>query len=193
MITVFGGDYGGDARSSGPPSQSFLHLPRSRLWEIGIALLLIAFTLFRPGFWMDYISPPYQQVDPAEIVKVMGEVEPGTELRALVDGLDDVGDPITLTMLIPVGDEPDGEQRLEAFGLEILEQDGKVLVDNALFDSKAQEAGFDFDQVIRQLLVPAPQPSRYLLYIPALALLALVFFLQRRRAEAEPVASEQGA
>ncbi len=172
-------------------SQGFF-IAKSRVWE-SLALLLIAFTLFRPGFWMDYISPPYTEVNPTEIAQVMGDAEPGTQLRALVDGLDDVGDPITLTMLIDVGDEPDGEQRLEAFGLEIFEDDGKVLVDNAIFDSKAQAAGFDFDQVIRQLLVPAQQPSKYLLYIPALALLALVFFLQRRREQAEPVASEQGA
>ena len=138
-------------------------MARSRIWE-SIALLLIAFTLFRPGFWMDYISPPFTETDPTEITKVMGEAEPGTQLRALVDGLDEVGDPITLTMLIDVGNEPDGAARLEGYGLEILEQDGKVMVDNAIFDSKAQAAGFDFDQVIRQLLVPAPQPSK----IPAL-------------------------
>ncbi|MEM9104883.1 MAG: TRAP transporter permease [Pseudomonadota bacterium] len=167
-------------------------IAKSRLWE-SLVLLLIAFTLFRPGFWMDYISPPYMDVNPAEIVQVMGDAEPGTQLRAIVDGLDDVGDPITLTMLIDIGDEPDGQQRLEAFGLEIFEEDGKVLVDNAIFDSKAQAAGFDFDQSIRQLLVPAPQPSRFLMYIPALLLLGLIFMLQRRRAEVQPVPSEQGA
>ncbi|MCP4314560.1 MAG: TRAP transporter permease [Hyphomicrobiales bacterium] len=173
-------------------SQGFF-IAKSRIWE-SIALLLVAFTLFRPGFWMDYIAPPYTQANPVEIAKVMGEAEPGTQLRALVDGLDDVGDPITLTMVIDVGDEPDGEARLEAFGLEILEDDGKVLVDNAVFDSKAQAAGFDFDQVIRELLVPAPQPSKYLLYIPALLLLGLIFFLQRRRSDAAgPAAVEQGA
>jgi len=68
-----------------------------------------------------------------------------------------------------------------------------MLVDNAVFDSKAQAAGFDFDQVIAELLVPAPQPSKYLFFIPALALLALIFALQRRRRDAEsPAAVEQG-
>ncbi|MCY6382624.1 TRAP transporter permease [Hoeflea prorocentri] len=166
---------------------------RSRIWE-SIALLLIAFTLFRPGFWMDYVSPPFESVNPTEIATVMGEAEPGSQLRTIVQGLDDVGDPITLTMVIDVGDEPTGEERLEAFGLEVLDDGGKLLVDNAIFDSKAQAAGFDFDQEISQLLVPTPQPSKYLFYIPALALLALIFLLQRRRNDAagpEPV--EQGA
>ncbi len=173
-------------------SQGFF-IARSRIWE-SIALLLIAFTLFRPGFWMDYVSPPYENTDPAQLAEIMGQAEPGTQLRALVDGLDDVGDPITLTMIIDVGDEPTGEERLEAFGLELFDDDGKVLVDNATFDSKAQAAGFDFDQVITQVLVPAPQPSKFLFFIPALALLGLIYFLQRRRRDAEsPVAAQQGA
>lgn len=153
---------------------------RSRLWE-SAALILVAFTLFRPGFWMDMISPPYQQVDPVSITQVLGDAKPGSELRATVDGLDEVGDPVTLTMMIPVGNEPTGEERLEAFGLAVLEQDGKLIVDNALYDSKAQAAGFDFDQTIATLETPIDQPLRELLYIPALLLLAGVYALQRRR------------
>ena len=167
-------------------------ISKSRIWE-SIALILIAFTLFRPGFWMDMIQPPFKEVDPATMVQVMGEAEPGSELRAIVDGLDDVGEPVTLTMIIAVGDEPTGEERLEAFGLEILEEDGKILVDGATFDSKAQKAGFDFDQVIAKLLVPAPQLPKQLLFIPALALLGFIYMLQRRRREADAEPVPQGA
>ncbi len=160
---------------------------KSRIWE-SLALILIAFTLFRPGFWMDMISPPFVETDPARIVEVIGDAEPDSELRTIIDGLDEVGDPITLTMIIKVGDEPTGEERLEAFGLELLMEDGKVLVDGATFDSEAEKAGFDFDQVITTLLVPADQPPRQLMYIPALALLGFIWFLQRRRRSAAPVA-----
>ncbi len=155
-------------------------IAKSRIWE-SVALILIAFTLFRPGFWMDMVSPPFQQVEPASIVEAIGAAEPGSEMRAIVEGLDDVGDPITLTMVIKVGDEATGQDRLDAFGLEVLEQDGKVLVDNATYDSPAQLAGFDFDQVISQLLVPANQPSKEWFYLPALGLLVLIYLLQRRR------------
>ncbi|MEX0346675.1 MAG: TRAP transporter permease [Rhizobiaceae bacterium] len=175
-------------------SQGFF-IARSRMWE-SVALILIAFTLFRPGFWMDMVSPPYQQVEPASIVEAIGNAEPGSEMRAIVDGLDDVGDPITLTMIIKVGNEATGQDRLDAFGLEIFEQDGKVLVDNAVFDSPAQAAGFDFDQVISQLLVPASQPPKELFYVPALGLLVLIYLLQRRRrgsAEATTPEAAEGA
>ncbi len=165
---------------------------KSKLWE-SFALLLIAFTLFRPGFWMDFISPPFDHAEPAKLVEIMAAVEPGSELRVLVEGEDDVGDPVTLTMIINVGDEPTGEERLETFGLEILVEDGKVLVDNAAFDSKAQAAGFDFDQEIAQLMVPAPQPAKELMYIPALALLGFIVLLQRRRRSPAAVAASAPA
>ncbi|MFK8035136.1 MAG: DUF3394 domain-containing protein, partial [Hyphomicrobiales bacterium] len=93
----------------------------------------------------------------------------------------DVGDPVSLTMIIKVGDEPTGEERLEAYGLEIFEQDGKIIVDGATFDSPAQVAGFDFDQEIVQVLLPANQPMKQLLYVPALLLLGFIYMLQRRR------------
>ena len=171
-------------------SQGFF-ITRSRIWE-SLALILIAFTLFRPGFWMDYVSPPYTAVPPTELAEAMGEAQPGSDIRAIVDGVDDVGEPITLTMIIPVGDEATGEERLEAFGLELYDDDGKVLVDNAIYDSPAQTAGFDFDQVITSVLVPANQPSKYWFFIPALALLGLIYMLQTRRAEPEPASKAAG-
>ncbi len=160
-------------------------LTRSRIWE-SIALVLIAFTLFRPGFWMDYVVSPYRGVAPNQFVQALGEAEPGTELRVMVDGLDDVGEPMSLTMLVSVPEGADGEERREAFGVDLLEEDGKVLVDGATFDSPAEKAGFDFDQVITQVLVPAEQPPKELFYIPALLLLALIVWLQRGRRESEP-------
>jgi len=35
-------------------------LTKNRIWETAI-LLLVAFSLFRPGFWMDMVSAPYQE------------------------------------------------------------------------------------------------------------------------------------
>ena len=153
---------------------------RSRLWESAV-LILVAFTLFRPGFWMDLTVAPYESVNPTSLIETLERAAPGTELRATVAGMNDVGDPITLTMMIPVGDQPTGTDRLDAFGLQVLEQDGKLIVDGATYDSPAQQAGFDFDQVFQTLDMPNNQPPRELFYIPALLLLGLVYMLQRGR------------
>jgi hypothetical protein len=156
-------------------------LVRSRIWESAV-LILVAFTLFRPGFWMDMISPPYESVAPAGIVEAMGKSAPGSEMRLIVEGLDDVGDKMTFTAVMPVGSEATGEERLEAFGLQLLVESDTVIVDNAVYDSPAQKAGLDFDQKILTVLVPADQPTKFMMFIPALLLLALVIMLQRRRA-----------
>lgn len=50
-------------------------LTRNKLWESGV-LLLIAFTLFRPGYWLDQVSPPYQSIEPSKVYEVVGEATP---------------------------------------------------------------------------------------------------------------------
>jgi len=173
-------------------SQGFF-LIKSRIWE-SVALILIAFTLFRPGFWMDYVYPPYAETDPAKIVESIANVDPGKKMRAIVNALDDVGDPVTLTMIINVSDHATGEERLEDYGLEILETDGKMMVENAAFDSKAQASGFDFDQEIIKVLVPIYQPPKQLLFIPALLLFGLIYWLQNgRRSKIVSNKASQGA
>lgn len=155
-------------------------LTKSRLWESAV-LIVVAFTLFRPGFWMDMISPPFAETDPAQIVEAVQNAPAGSELRMIVQGEDDVGDELVFTAIMPIGDEATGQERLEAYGLELLVEDGEVLIDDAGFDSPAQAAGLDFDQKILTILVPVSQPARELMYIPALIVLVGIFLLQRRR------------
>ncbi len=159
-------------------------IAKSKRWE-SLALLVIAFTLFRPGFWMDYLIPPYEERPGSEFTQVMMEVEPGTELRVLVDGRNDVGDPVTLTMLMLVPEGESGDERLFDYGLELLAQDdGTVMVDGIGFDSAAEKAGFDWDQIIVDVGVPKERPAKEWFYLPALLLLAFIIRAQRRRRDA---------
>lgn len=73
-----------------------------------------------------------------------------------------------------------------AAGVEYIDQGGTIMIDNVAFGSPAAEAGLDWDQEIVEVLAPASQPSKYLMFIPALLLLAGVVMLQRGRA-ARPV------
>ena len=58
-------------------------------------------------------------------------------------------------------------------------------------DSPAQAAGLDWDQKIQAVLVPATQPWKELMFIPALLLLALIVLMQRKRSEAIMPATAQ--
>jgi hypothetical protein len=160
---------------------------RSKLWESAL-LILIAFSLFRPGFWMDMVAPPFVQESPASIVEVVGNAAAGSEIRFIVEGEDDVGEPMTFTAVMAVDDNATGAERLEAYGLELLIEDGQTLIDNVTYDSPAQESGLDFDQKIKIVLAPADQPTKYWMYIPAFAMLGLLIMMQRRRKDTDDVA-----
>jgi TRAP transporter 4TM/12TM fusion protein len=163
-------------------------LVRNRFYET-VALLLIAFTLFRPGFWMDRIAPPFEDLPPAQIEQAAMDIEVGENLRLRVSGLNAVGDPVTFSALLPVGEGETGADRLIASGLEYVVNGDEVIIDNVTFGSAAAEAGLDWDQEIDLVRKPISQPSRYLMFIPALILLALVMMLQRGRAERRQMAA----
>ncbi|MGD1876997.1 MAG: TRAP transporter permease [Kiloniellaceae bacterium] len=163
-------------------------LARSRLYESAL-LLLIAFTLFRPGFWMDMISPPTRDVAPSEIMTVADRMQPGEVLHIRVDGFDAVGEPRSFVALLPLGEGATGEERLSAAGLDILIDGEAVLVDNAAFDSPAEAAGLEFDQEIVTVKEPVDQPPKELMYIPALLVLGLIVVMQRGRRSRQPAAA----
>jgi len=162
-------------------------------WYESVLLLLVAFTFFRPGFWMDRMVSPYEDVAPQEIVRIAGEVPAGTELRMRILGEDDVGNPREFVAVLPMGEGADGAEKLASTGLEIVEVDGKTVIDNVGFGSEAQKAGLAFDQKILTLRVPSDQPSKQWLWIPAFLLLALIVILQRARSGRRPELSAPAA
>ena len=153
---------------------------RSRIYESAL-LLLIAFTLFRPGFWMDMVVPPYEDAEPTQLVQVAEALKPGEELRLRVAGVDEVGAPREFVALLTVPEGASGPERLEAAGLKLVEKDGALIVDNVTFGSAAQKAGMDWDQKILKVRAPVSQPPKELMFIPALLLLGLIIVMQRKR------------
>ncbi len=155
-------------------------LAKNRFYE-SAALLLVAFTLFRPGFWMDMMFPPYAEEAPAAITQAAEATAPGTDLRLRVSGVNDLGDPIQFVAILPIGDGATGEERLTTAGLAFRQDGDKMLIDDVAYDSPAQKAGLDWDQEVLRVLRPVDTPTKYLMFIPALLLLAMVVWLQRRR------------
>lgn len=153
---------------------------RNYIWESAL-LLLIAFTIFRPGFWMDKISPPYLEREPLNIVEAAKNTPDGEMLRFKIAGVNDVGDPIQFVVQLPLEAGATGEERLEKAGLKLRTDGDKILVDDAAFNSAAKAAGLDWDQQILSVQQPIEQPNKYLMYIPALLLLVFLIWFQKRR------------
>lgn len=155
-------------------------LVKSRVWET-VALLLVAFTLFRPAFWWDMIYPPVQQVAAVEILKVVEQAPPDGQLRMAAHGLTIDGDEVTKTVMLPLGATGAGADRLAKVGIEIRVDGKKVFVDNLVFGSEAEKAGLDFDWEILVIETQADRPPKELVFIAAMVLLGVVAFLQRGR------------
>jgi len=155
-------------------------LAKNRFYETA-ALLLIAFTLFRPGFWMDMVAPPYSEESPTEISAAAMATQVGEDLRLRVSGVNDLGDPIQFVAILPIKAGATGDERLANAGLSFRQDGSDLIIDNVSFGSAAQKAGLDWDQKVLRVLRPISQPSKYLMFIPALLLMALVVFLQQGR------------
>lgn len=155
-------------------------IAKNRIYET-LALLLIAFTLFRPGFWMDMVSPPYSEETPTEISAAALATPVGEDLRLRVAGVNDLGDPIEFVAILTIEEGATGEERLANSGLVFREEGETLFIDDVTYGSAAETAGLDWDQEVLRVLRPIYQPSKYLMFIPALLLLGFVVFLQRGR------------
>ena len=155
-------------------------LAKNKFYETA-ALLLIAFTLFRPGFWMDMVSAPYSEEQPSAIAEAALATRAGEDLRIRVAGLNDLGDPIEFVAVLTIPEGATGEERLDTAGLLFRNDGDALIVDDVAFGSAAETAGLNWDQEVLRVLRPLDQPSKYWMFIPALLLLALVVFLQRGR------------
>ena len=171
-------------------------IARSKLWESAV-LLVIAFTLFRPGFWLDQVQPEFTPLPPATVLELAAQVPPDSELRIIVEGPDfnNPTDTLRKTIVVPLGEAvPDGAQRLEqnADILVLLEGDEAILDEplggEATFGGRQMSGVFEFygEEPTRIVAVEqrAERLPKEIFYLPALLLLALVYMLQRRRARA---------
>ncbi len=160
-------------------TQGFM-ITRSR-WYESLVLLLIAFTLFRPGFWMDMIHNPYESIPPAQFVEALGAAGEDSTLRLQIAGLDDYGDPMSTYMTLPVPEGETGQERLDNLGMELFIEDGTAIVDMVTYGSQAAELGFDFDQEIIEVLAPVNRWTKEIMWIPAFLIFGLIVVMQRRR------------
>ena len=164
-------------------------MTKNRAWET-VALLLIAFTLFRPGYWLDQVYPPYNDTsEPQKVFEVVGDAPPNGVLTFVVSGPDfDTGDMTRTTLLVPMGEPAEAVKRLQDAGLTVIVEDGLAKIDEPFpgtpFFEKIGNL-FDFygddPVVVAKVRERTERPVKEWFYIPALLLLLLVYLMQRQR------------
>jgi TRAP transporter 4TM/12TM fusion protein len=155
-------------------------LVRSRWYETA-ALLLVTFTLFRPGYWWDMVYPPFEKAPPTELMKIVEAKPPNANLRLWIEGETLEGKPFSKGVLVPLGASGPARERLRRAGLQVMTLGDEVSVGPVQFGSVAAKLGLEPGFRITGVEVPATRPAKEWVFIPALALLALVMLAQRRR------------
>jgi TRAP transporter 4TM/12TM fusion protein len=158
---------------------------KNKWWET-VALLVLTFTFFRPGFWWDEIYPAKIMHPGTEIAQIAETMKVGEEIELLVAGENLEGDYISKTVRLPFEDRATtAEERIASMGLMLNDANGRMLVDMVEFGSPAEAAGVDFDWEIRSVVVDADRPMKEWVFVPALLLLIGLAMNQRRRARKE--------
>lgn len=162
-------------------------LRKNKLWE-SVALLVLAFALFRPGFFMESISPTQQYFEPSALVQQVEKAKVGDNLTLKIAGLNPYGKHIEFFAQLPIEEGESGEARLQKMGLTLFEQqnaEGNALIIDAVeIDSAAAKAGLNWDQEILQGALPIHDAwAKEWFFIPTLLLLLALALNQRRRPE----------
>lgn len=166
-------------------------MTRSRLWE-SAALLLVTFMLLRPGFFLDLVQSPYEQVEPARLFEVIEDEPDGSDVRLVIRGpsFDIPDETLERTMAFGLGEAgASGQERFEqATGLLARVEDGTMILDepldmNSLAARTLSNMDFYADEPVHiaAFEVRVERMPREIFYVPAVLILALVVFLQRRR------------
>ncbi|MFQ5622781.1 MAG: DUF3394 domain-containing protein, partial [Paracoccaceae bacterium] len=162
---------------------------RNKIWEAPI-LLLIAFTLFRPGFWLDQVEAPYHTYQGPEIIDAAAGLPDGGSMRIIISGPDfDTGEIGETTLVPELPADGGGIERLAAAGLDARSEDGVIKLDepafgSAYFEKLSRQYDFYGDEPVQLLRaqVAADRMPKEIFFIPAFLLLVLLVLVQRRRA-----------
>ncbi|MFV0663365.1 TRAP transporter permease [Denitromonas sp.] len=165
-------------------------LTRSRLYETAL-LLLVTFSLFRPGFWMDMIYPPYNTVPATRLTELVEATPANGSLRVWIEGITLEGDEVSKGVLLPLGEPTQNARaRLKQSGLTVMALGDTVQVMMVDFGSRADKLGIEQGFSVTHIELPTERPDKEWIFVPTLLVLALVIGLQRARTkhDGEPAA-----
>ncbi|MCC5989091.1 MAG: TRAP transporter permease [Pararhodobacter sp.] len=161
-------------------------LAPSRAWETA-ALLLVAFTMFVPNFWLNRVQPEFATLPPVELQQVVEAADPGEELRLLVQGPDFNTGRMTQTTLVLIIDDTPPAQRIDATGLWLMPEEDSMALDEPMPGTSFADdlSRFDFygaePVTVSELQQRAERMPKEVFYLPALLLLGVIVLFQRRR------------
>jgi TRAP transporter 4TM/12TM fusion protein len=169
---------------------------KSRWWET-VVLLVACFCLFRPDWFLNQVSAPFEERPPSELASMAATAPDAARIAFTVEGTSIEGDDVRKTVSLKLGKPTsDPKERLREAGVALSGTADAPVISNVVFGSYAERIGLEAGY--RVASVRAPNPNRPLalwVYVPALLLAGLVALNQRRRARGvapEPVGATAG-
>jgi hypothetical protein len=145
--------------------------------------------LFRPSYWLDWISDPLTTLPASQTLPQVEKAPNGGALRLRVATQNMSGDPVEKLVRLTLGAGNTPAERLATSGLTVQQAGDALMIQSVRFGSEARKYGLQQGDEIRAVLVPAERPSPYWFALPALVLLGLIIVAQiRRRRMAAPAA-----
>jgi len=169
-------------------------LVKNRWWET-VVLLLVAFMLFRPGYFWDKIDPPFKDMPGAQIFQIADTMEPGESIRFVVEGETLEGIKRAYTFLLPLAYGDSGKERVNNTGLQLDDLFGDMevaMVMPGISNDRAinkqveaiKVAGVDSGWIITSIQTERKTLPKQIVFIPALLLIGIVGNMQLRRRKA---------
>jgi TRAP transporter 4TM/12TM fusion protein len=156
-------------------------LTRNR-WYESVVLLLVTFTLLRPGFWLDLALPRYDVAPPQRLTALVAAAPAGSGLRVRIEGITIEGKQVKKTVLLPLGGPGSAAQRMAKAGVRAMVLPSGVQIMSVGLNSAADKAGFEQGFRVTGIETERDRPAKEWLFVPALLVLGVILGLQRRRA-----------
>src|SRR5712671_4219888 len=110
-------------------------------WYETLALLLICFTLFRPGYWLDQVQAPFDTRPASDIIGVADTIPRGSTLRFRVLSQSRAGEDVEKLVRLTMRSGNTGTERLQRAGLSLSTLGDKVTISLVSFGSEAAKYG----------------------------------------------------
>ena len=149
-------------------------------WYEIIVFLIISISLLSPEFVLNKFYPKYNYQDINNINSVI--LDPKKEVRFKVTRPSLYGDRYKLFVIDKNTFEE--EYNLEDYGINVVKENNKIIVDNLKWNGQAKKSGFEMGDYISEFKIEnSNRPSKLFVYPIAIILLLIFGYLNYRRKE----------
>jgi len=149
-------------------------------WHEIVIFLIISISLLSPEFILNKFYPKYDYQDIDKINSV--KLEPDREVRFKVTRPSPYGERYKLFVIDKNTFE--SEYNIEEYGISLMKEEDKIVVDNLKWNGKAKKSGFEMGDYISEFKIEnSNRPNKMIIYPVAILLLIIFGFLNYRRKE----------